>query len=233
MKYDFRLAGFLAVVFLAAASSPAVPSLSAWEVIDVPTTESVDYATYRLSFRLYTDGGVLTRTTFGVFRNVNMGFAWDIKNIIGSRDLELVPPSMHLKIRFYEGDKKFPSFALGYDGQGYHWDKPKQIYLEKERGIYAVLSREFLTPGLDISLGCNVNDFKNTLAYGFIGAVYTVEKVSILAEYDNLHIEEYQRLNAGLRFEVTPDLRFELSGRNIGRNFPAERIIKANYVARF
>lgn len=233
MKRPLRIARFLSVFLFPFMASSVIPSLSAWEVIDVPTTESVDYATYRLSFRLYTDGGILTRTTFGVFRNVNMGFAWDIKNIIGARDLELVPPSMHLKIRFYEGDKKFPSFALGYDGQGYHWDKSEQKYLEKERGIYAVISREFFTPDLDISLGVNVNDFKNTLAYGFLGAVYTVEKISILAEYDNLHIEQYQRLNAGLRFEVTPDLRFELTGRNIGRNFPAERIIKANYVARF
>ena len=214
------------------ALSAAIPA-AAWEIIDVPTAEPIDYSTYRLGFRLYGGGGILTRATFGVFRNVNLGFAWDIKNIIGTDDVELVPPSIHLKIRFYEGDKKFPAFTVGYDAQGYYWDKKEQLNVEKERGMYLVATREMFTPGLEFSLGGNVNDFRKSVVYGFAGAEYDLDTVSFLLEYDNLYLEENQRLNAGLRFKITPDLHFELAGKNIGRNYPAERIIKSNYIARF
>ncbi len=217
----------------AASSQQNMGGGSAWEVIDVPTTEPVDYATYRLGFRLYSGGGIMTRATFGVFRNVNIGFGWDVKNIIGTTDVELVPPTMHIKIRFYEGDNRFPSIAIGYDGQGYHWDKQEQLYTQKEKGIYLVVSRELFFPDLDFTLGCNVNDFKKTTVYGFGAIQYNIEKVTFLLEYDNLHLQEYQRLNAGLRFAVTQDLDFEFAGRDIGRNYPAERIIKANYISRF
>lgn len=215
--------------------SAALPA-AAWEIIDVPTAEPIDYSTYRLGFRLYGGGGILTRATFGVFRNVNLGFAWDVKNIIGENNVELVPPSIHLKIRFYEGDKKFPAFAIGYEAQGHYWDKAEQQYAEKERGIYMVATREMFTPGLEFSLGGNVNDFKKSVVHGFAGAEYDLDTVSFLLEYDNLPLdplEKNQRLNAGLRFKITPDLHFELAGKNIGRNSPAERIIKSNYIARF
>jgi len=237
-----KSASSLAALFILAVISPGIlkshlygstNNAGAWEVIDVPTTEPMDYATYRLGFRLYSGGGVMTRATFGVFRNVNIGFGWDVKNIIGVNDVELVPPTMHIKIRFYEGDGRFPSIAIGYDGQGYHWDKQDQIYLEKEKGIYLVIEREIFFPDFELTLGCNVNDFKKSTVYGFAAAQYNIERVTILAEYDNLYLEEFQRLNAGLRIEVTPDLNFEFAARNIGRNYSAERIIKANYITRF
>lgn len=208
-------------------------SIYAWELVDIPTTEPVDAYTYRLGFRLYSGGGVMTRATFGVFRNINIGFAWDLKNLIGTKNIELVPPSVHLKILIYEGSKKMPAFAVGYDGQGYHWNKEQQIYLNKERGVYAVLTREVFTPDLELILGCNVNDFKNSIVYGFIGILYTIEKLSLIVEYDNLHVEPNQRLNAGIRFAVIPEFNFEFVGRDIARNIEAERVVKVNYLGRF
>ncbi len=208
-------------------------SIYAWEIVDIPTTEPVDAYTYRLGFRLYSDGGVMTRTTFGVFRNINIGFAWDLKNLIGVKNIEMIPPSVHLKILIYEGSKHLPSFAIGYDGQGYYWNKDEQGYREKEKGVFVVLSREVFTPNLELTAGANVNDFRKSTVHGFAGISYMIEKLSFLIEYDNLRDEKFHRLNGGIRFAVIPELNFEFVGRNMAKSENAERVLKVNYIGRF
>src|SRR5262245_15950027 len=43
------------------------------DVIDSPTPNTVDYGGYRLNFRFYKEGGILSTISFGVFRRLNIG----------------------------------------------------------------------------------------------------------------------------------------------------------------
>ncbi|MBN1822701.1 MAG: hypothetical protein JW803_00115 [Endomicrobiales bacterium] len=205
-------------------------------VIDTPTASVLDYGGYNLNFRLFTDGGILTRLNFGVFRIVNLGFGWEMEKVIGnSEEVVVGPPALYLKIKAYEGGMVLPAFSLGYDGQGYFYDKDASEFIQKERGVFFVFGREMFFPGFNLSFGANMNDFKENKLMGFTGINYNVEdKVNFLVEYDNINYLPDARLNLGLRIFVTDSVSIDLAGRDIGaadRN--AERIVRIGYLGQF
>jgi len=207
-------------------------------LIDTPTTEVIDYGTYNLNFRLYGGGGVLTRMSIGVFKRLNIGFSWDITKLIGQESIELVQPAVNLKIAAYEGGLVLPAVALGYDGQGYTWDKNISEYQDKAKGVFLVLGREILVENLVLNLGVNFNDFKNNKATGFSSINYTIEKtLGIIVEYDNIQEKsENARLNCGLALVLNDNLNFLLAARDINNdqtNRPTERTLILNYYGRF
>ena len=208
----------------------------ALDVIDTPTPGLLDYGAYNVNFRLATDGVVLTRINWGVFKPVNIGFSWEIGKIIGSSDnITAAKPGMFMKLNIYSGGMVMPAMAFGYDGQGYFYDKSSEEFLQKEKGIFFVMGREVVTRGLNFNIGVNMWDFSDNKVYGFIASTFEFEeKFVILAEYDNLyHHIDNNRLNFGFRFFVTDDLNVDLSGRDLGASRLAERIIRVNYVGRF
>jgi len=205
-------------------------------LIDTPTTGILPHTGYDLNFRLFSDGGVRTKLDFGVFKIVNLGFGWELSKVVGaSQDVTVGPPTLAIKIRPFEGGMVLPSFAFGYDGQGYFYNKDKGEFLEKERGLYFVFGRELLFPGLEVNAGANISDFKTNIVYGFASASYDLEdKVLVIGEYDNIHCTPENRLNLGLRIFVTEALSIDLAGRDIGASGrTAERIIQVTYVGRF
>ncbi len=204
-------------------------------LVDSPATGILNYSTYNLSFRSFSGGGVLSRLNFGVFKTVNVGFSWEVSNVVGSENITVGPPALYLKIKPYAGGMTLPALAFGYDGQGYFYSKDKTEFLQKERGLFVVIGRETLIPGLVMNLGGNISDFRTNVVSGFANASFNFEdKVFVLAEYDNIHNGQDNRFNAGLRFFVLDELSIDLSGRDIGAaGRSAERVIQINYTGKF
>jgi hypothetical protein len=215
----------------------AVPPLSAETayIIDTPNMGMLDYGSYNLNFRLFNNGGILSRLNFGVFKIVNLGVGWELSSVIGDRDISVSPPSLYLKIRPFTGGTILPAFAFGYDGQGYFYDKDNSEYLLKEKGVFVVFGRELFFPGFELNIGGNMNDFKTNTVYGFANFSVNVEdKFYLLGEYDNINYFPESILNLGVRFAVTEYLTIDLAGRDVGAaGRSAERIVRVNYQGRF
>jgi hypothetical protein len=234
MKKSFLAIVVLVCLFFGAMPLMAVENIS--YVIDTPTSEMLDYGMYNLSFRLFTNGGILSRLNFGVFKVVNMGFGWEVNKVIGSQDTSVSPPALAVKIKAYEGSMVLPSIAFGYDGQGYSYNKDLAQFTDREKGIYLVFGREVFVPGLSMNFGGNIYDFKEGQVYGFFNANYNIDKkFYFLVEYDNIHYLPDARINAGVKLLINDDLNIDLAGRDIGARDGrvTERIVSINYVGRF
>lgn len=205
-------------------------------LIDTPTAEVVDHYGYNLSFRLYTKGGVLTKTAFGVFPRLNIGFALDAENFIGSDTVDINPPTLNVRWRFFDGKRHLPALALGYDGQGYFYDESKDEYIHREKGLYLAASAEVLTPGMNLHGGGHIYDFSEDKVFAFGGVSYLHEDfVGVTFEADNVGGRaRHHRLNGSVRAFVTPSLSVDVGARDLwaaGRK--AERIVLINYFGSF
>jgi hypothetical protein len=227
----------LAVLFAAGSFNPLFAQQTSQQtfIIDTPTTGMLDYGSFDLNFRLFSDGGVLTRLNFGVFKIVNLGVGWELSRVIGSDNITVGPPALYLKIRPFSGTLTLPAFAIGYDGQGYFYDRDRKEFLQKERGIFAAVGKEIFIPGLELNIGANINDYSTNTVYGFANLSLNIEdQFMLLAEYDNVNYLPDARVNLGLRFAVTKDLTIDLAGRDIGAaGRKAERIVRINYLGKF
>src|SRR6185503_6570311 len=152
-----------------------------------------------LSFRFYSNGGLLTKTAFGVFPRLNVGFGLDTERFIGRESVDLNRPTLNMKIRAYDGARNLPALALGYDGQGYFFNEAKDKYDQREKGLYGVGSGEIIVPGLSLHGGLNIYDFKTDDVYGFAGLQYSYMDVAgVIFEADNLfHKPRESRFNLG------------------------------------
>ena len=231
MKTRLKYASFLIVV--ATALRADVPVV---ELIDIPTAEVVDHYGVNSSFRFYSGGGVLTKAAFGVLPRLDVGFGLDAQQFIGNRSIDLNRPTLNMKLRAYDGSRNLPALALGYDGQGYFFNKHTDKYDEREKGLYAVGSGEIIVRGLSLHGGLNIYDFNNDRTYGFAGLQYLFhDVVGVIFESDNMFYRPQDiRFNLGGRYYVTPSFSLDLAGRDLwagGR--PAERIIRIVYSASF
>ncbi|MFH1540351.1 MAG: hypothetical protein ABID79_00620 [Elusimicrobiota bacterium] len=207
-------------------------------IIDVPTAEVVEYSNYDLSFRLYGMGGVLSKMNFGVFKPINIGISLDVDKLIGfgNQEIDTRPPAILFKIQIFRGGLKLPAISIGYDGQGYgtYSSSDTEKYQYREKGIYIVLTREYLIPGLEISFGSNIFDFDKDSAYGFIGTNFSIEnRVLLLAECDNIKKAAQNRANLGMKLFVADNLDVEIAGRNLFKGTQSERIVIINYTGKF
>lgn len=206
------------------------------EIVDEPTPEIIDPGTYALNFRFYSEGGVTSRILIGPMKRVNLGISFDVQHFTGHDDPHMIRPSVFFKLRFFDGTDKLPALAIGYENQGYIWQKSIDQFLNRERGLYLVASHEIFIPDLEIQAGVNTYDFNNSTVYAFLGTTYKVtNNFSLLAEYDNIRDIAYDRFNMGGRFYVTPKFFVDFCARNIGRDSSkgAERILRLNYAANF
>ncbi|MDO8735399.1 MAG: hypothetical protein Q7K21_09630 [Elusimicrobiota bacterium] len=206
-------------------------------IIDIPTAEVVEYSNYDLSFRLHGAGGVLSKMTFGVFKPINIGISWDVDKLIGSgsQKIDTRPPAILFKAQVFGGGLKLPAISLGYDGQGYGtYDSDTDKYQYREKGVYLVLTREYLVPGLEMSCGGNIFDFDSDGVYGFLGAAFGIEnKVLILSEYDNIKTMPQNRANLGMKLFITDNVDVSVAGRNLFKGTQSERIAIINYRGKF
>jgi hypothetical protein len=232
LKTHLKTALFLSCM----AFSPLRAEVPMPNILDLPTADVVDHYGMDLSFRFYSEGGVLTKTAFGVLPKLNVGFGLDTERFIGTRSVDLNRPTLNMKWRVYDGARSLPALALGYDGQGYYFDEAADEYSQREKGLFLVGSGEIITPGLSLHGGLNVFDFKSDPVYGFAGLHYLhADTVGVFFEADNLfHRGRSSRFNLGGSYSVTPSFSIDLAARDLwapGRD--AERILRIRYQATF
>jgi hypothetical protein len=229
-------------VFLATAAVAAEPVASARDidVIDIPTADVVDHYAYNVSFRFGREGALQNRTVFGVFPRLNLGFGIDTEGVIGTGDARMNQPTLNMKLRIFDGHRLLPAIAIGYDGQGFVWNKDLDEYEQREKGLFLVTTSEIFVPNFNLHLGVNHFDFKHgNSTRGFLGLNYTYEQlVGLMVEYDAATEYDERRFNFGLKYYVTPVFTVDVAGRNVpeypdseGRE--TERIVKLVYTGSF
>ncbi|MFC1500902.1 hypothetical protein ACFL58_00425 [Elusimicrobiota bacterium] len=202
--------------------------------IDTPTHEMLDYGSYDADFRFFTNGGVLSRFSFGVFDILNLGVGWELENFIGTQSIIISPPSMYFKVKPFEGGMVLPAIAIGYDGQGYFYDKDSGEYAQKEKGLFVVFGREIFFPYFNLNLGFNINDYQESKILSFLNFDYEIEEsLMLLVELDDLGSSDDPRFNFGVRFYVAEDLAICIAGRDTISDRAAERIANIKYTGRF
>jgi hypothetical protein len=241
-----RIKYFLALSALALTSAATAAEKSDFQnrmlsVIDIPTAEVVDHYGYNVSFRFGQEGGIQNKTIFGVFPRLNIGFGLDTERLIGNdKDPRLNKPTINVKFRLFDGKGVIPALALGYDGQGYHYNKDLGKYNQREKGFYLVGTEEILVPNLMVHLGANVPDFDQSHPVrGFVGASYVYEQTAgLLFEYDQGTEWKERRINYGLRLYITPLFTIDLAGRYAPVTYgeeehETERIVILGYTGTF
>ena len=209
-------------------------------IIDVPTAETFDR--YQASFltRAYDHGTLMESIDFGVFPRINIGVSIAAHELVGSsNDVRVLDPDFQVKWKVYDGNLYLPAIAIGYDGRRYGYGYNDQRiytdskdYLDDRKGGYVTFSREIIVPGLNATAGLNLSDWEDL--YWFTGMYYTLaDKVSFLAEWDNIRNVRDSRLNIGMRFYLHPSLALDGAVRRIGRGDECERILPIRYVTNF
>lgn len=214
------------------------------DMIDLPTASTLDHYGFNFKTRLYSGGGMGLNLDFGVHERLSLGASIITDGLIGNASpIKMRSPEINVKFRVFDGGYYLPALALGYSGQGYFYDEDDKKYLEDERGLFIVGSKEVLFPALFVHSGLNISDFDDNKVFGFLGLMYTVEeRLGLMAEYDNLfHSDKQDRFNVGARLYVASKLNVDLSVRELGKSGhykngakrSAERIIQIRYITTF
>ena len=208
-------------------------------LVDTPTYSLLDYGSYDIQFRVFTNGGVLSKLNVGIFKILNLGVSWELGSLIGVDDVTVAVPALQVKLGIYSGSETLPGLAIGYDGQGFFYDQDEADFIQKGKGVYIVTGKELFFPTLNFSAGINMNDFKEPGLLGFVGASYEIVEESFMAmlEYDNLGAGKDARLNVGFRLWITEAFDIDFILRNCTTSdkekFGCERILKISYQSRF
>ena len=188
------------------------------EVIDAPTTAVLDNYGYSARSRFYSRGGLLEYLSFGVYPGINLGASAAVDGLIGDeRHVRMRAPTAQVKWRFYEGDQEMPSFAIGFDGQGYSYNAGDRRFNQRQRGFYFVATKELGVPGLELHPSFNISDFDSNGIFGSLPLTINIrDKASVLLEWDNINNWSDSRLNAGLRVYLTPSFNVDFAVRAMG-----------------
>ena len=212
-------------------------------IVDAPTAAVLDYGGFSSQTRFYAGGGLLEYASFGVYPRLNLGVSLSVNGLVGSDPaVRALPPELQVKFRCYDGDRYLPALAVGYDGQGFEYSPTDKLYLERQRGFYAVASEELGVPGLQAHPSFNVSDFNSNAIFGSIPLSYNIrDKVTVLFEWDNISNFANSRVNSGLRVYLTPRLQADFAVRRIGQggffsdgtSRGPERIVQLKYSGSF
>ena len=105
-------------------------------LVDTPTYSLLDYGSYDIQFRVFTNGGVVTKLNVGIFKVLNLGVAWELGSLIGVDDVTVAIPTLQVKFGIYSGSETLPGLAVGYDGQGFFYDPDDADFIQKGKGVY-------------------------------------------------------------------------------------------------
>jgi len=153
-----------------------------------------------------------------------------------------VPAGGHADPKLTPELTRFPALSMGYDGQGYLYNRPGKLYNQRQRGLYFAGSQEVGLPGLQAHAGINISDFDSHSIFGSMAASYDVQdKVLLMAEWDNINNYVDSRINMGFRVYVTPSFNMDFAVRGIGQGGTfsngvsrgAERIVQFKYTGNF
>lgn len=210
------------------------------QIVDAPTADVVPHYGYNVNFRFGKEGALQSKTAFGVFPRLNLGFGLDGERVLGTEDARMNKPTINVKFRLFDGKKVLPAIALGFDGQGYFFNRTTDEYEQREMGMFLVASGEYILPHLMLHIGGNVFDFdEGDSTRGFAGFTYIYENtIGLLFEWVNATEYDERRINYGLKYFVTPLFTVDAIGRNVPVAFGSskretERIVRLSYTGSF
>ncbi|MDR1720899.1 MAG: hypothetical protein LBR09_00665 [Endomicrobium sp.] len=219
-------------------------------VIDTPNVNMLDCDSYNVTIKFLSGGTFVPSGNFSIFKWFNIGGSLELGKLIGKGDepLKVAIPAFQVKFKVYEGNMTYPAIAIGFDGQGYFFDSGYSWdYLQKGRGIYLVIGREFFVENLMFNIGANINIINisnDDKIHGFINLVVPLfrEIIYLVAECDNIIPLLSTRVNLGLRFALTEFVNIDCIVRDCclglvkmpddGRLFN-ERIIRISHSFKF
>ena len=212
-------------------------------LIDAPTTAVLDYGGYASSTRFFSDGGLLQHAAFGVFHRLNIGASLNIDKLVGAeKPTRVRAPNVQVKYRFFDGEEWIPSFAVGFDGQGMHYNPVAKRYNHRHRGFYLAATQELGVPGLQGHPSFNISDFDSNSVFACLPVSFNIrDRVSLMWEWDNINNFKDSRMNAGVRTYITSGLHLDFAVRAIGaggrfsNDLPRgpERIVQLKYSGNF
>ncbi len=212
-------------------------------LIDAPTTAVLDYGGYATTTRFFTAGGVLQHVGFGVYPRLNIGASLNIDKLVGSdKPTRVRAPNVQVKYRFYDGEHWIPSLAVGFDGQGWRYNPVAKRYNHRHRGFFIAATQELGLPGLEVHPSFNISDFDSNSIFAALPLSYNIrDRVSLMAEWDNINDLAFSRANSGLRVYITPALHLDFALRSMGMggrfdddtSRGPERVVQLKYAGSF
>jgi hypothetical protein len=202
------------------------------ELIDLPTANTLIKAELRCDIKLYPAGGILTRLYIGIFDKLMIGGAFNVKNLIGTGEVECVlPPKFLGKIRFTDDQGAIPAISVGYEGEGY-LDSPA-------KGVFISITKEINLNVVFLQLTGTVytnefNDFAKNIDAG-AGIAFAITRDFVISgEYDGFIGDNEGHINFGAGYFFNPiqiDIGFKYG---IGdENINVARILRIIYISYF
>jgi len=211
-------------------------------VIDTPAANVITYGSYDIGFGFFSEGDVISKVNFGIFKLFNVGIAWELDKLIGVGKLRVSIPALHVKFKIYGGSMTLPALTLGYEGHSYFFNSSAEQQTgdinvgckDDSIGLYLVAGREFFTEGLMLNMGVNMSSFRNLPNIcGFVNALIPLYKevVYFMAECSNINPYLSLKLNFGVRFILKENISVEYSVRDC--IYKREKVFGMTYSAKF
>lgn len=208
-----------------AGSKAKMPRLS---VVDMPTARILPTRAYRVSGLLMQESGVLTHFTYGLTKNVNLGFSYSSMPLFGEGDPTLQPLLLfEVRARLYAETKKRPALAIGINSQGIGAWRDIRRFDYNAPGVYAVASKNINWEAGVMSLHAGVNYPVMPAAYSktpsaFLGIEQSFYKnVTLSAEYagtwneDPKYMNKNGLLNCAVKYSPFKGVTMFIQGRDL------------------
>jgi len=188
-----------------------------YDLIGIPTAYPIQKGSCSIDFRVYGDGGVLSKIRLGLLDSLFLGLSLSVDGLVGSSTPSIPNgnPGVLAKFRIFDEitSRVWPTISLGFDSSNY-WGK-------KGKGFYGIVSKEFsagkmfshIHGGLNRPVGENVGigffigcDFFFTPEFSAIG--------EIESGYDDAS-SIYISYNFGIEYTPIPTLRVGFFARNL------------------
>ena len=161
-------------------------------LIDSPTAGLLPRGSFSVDVRLYEGNGILTQMEMGVFNRASVGFSFGGQHIVGNQGARWNPRvEFASRVRITDETTGLPALAVGYHSQGYGaYDAGLSRYTTKSKGLYAVLSKNYGVPLVELGIHGGANrSFEDSDGdrdfSGFAGLDFLLGKwIILLAEYD-------------------------------------------------
>ena len=202
------------------------------KIIDSPTAGNIRRGQYHFDCKFFPEGGILGELVVGLTDNLYFGLAYGGSNLIGAGDITTNSGAgIVAQFRVIDENVLLPAVAVGYNNQEigpYQLETSDTTYTVKAKGIYAVLSKNYLVFGnLGIHAGLNYRvDYRLEEKDSKPDLFFLLNKelnpeLSLLAEYDaaiNDDQIEWGYLNVGVSWTFGNQLQLEIDFKNILSN---------------
>ena len=127
-------------------------------LIDSPTAGLLGHAEYHVQGRLGPESAILMDLRVGVRNRVHLGVSFGMQEVFSYEKISVNDQvGFQIRLRLIEEQER-PALAIGFNSQGTGtYIEDDERYERKSKGFYAVISRNWSTPGGQLSLHGGVN----------------------------------------------------------------------------